>query len=169
MSAPVRNQRVDGTAAEDLAARFLENHGIRIVERNWRWRGGEIDLIGIEPPASGSATPPRVLFVEVKLRRSVRHGTPEEAVGYRKRATIAQAARAWLARTGGSDRPVRFDVVGIRPNRGEVPGGPGASETWGDADVTPPQGQGDGRTVVGVDADGKWRLRWTSGAFRPEF
>jgi putative endonuclease len=102
-----------GRAAEELVARRLEQRGWRIVERNFRCRSGEIDLIALE----GST----LVFVEVKAgRQGSRYGPerPAHAVGPRKRLRIRRLAREWLAGGGRARRPsgvsgYRFDVVGV--------------------------------------------------------
>ncbi len=103
-----------GRAAEDLVARRLARAGWRIVERNARSPGGEIDLIALD-----GAT---LVFVEVKGARSSRiHGpvSPAHAVGPRKRARLRRLALGWLAARREGPRPplgvagYRFDVVGV--------------------------------------------------------
>lgn len=91
-----------GGAAEDTAARFLERHGLAIVERNYRTRLGEIDLIAREGDT--------LVFVEVRLRRSERFGGALGSITWRKRRRIAAAARHYLMRLR-HEPPCRFDVV----------------------------------------------------------
>jgi putative endonuclease len=106
-----------GRSAEDLAAERLVRRGWQILDRNWRIRIGELDLIARE-----NAT---LVFVEVKSTHSgLRHGptTPALAVGPDKQRRIRRLATAWLA---GHDHPafedIRFDVIGIRfGHRGET-------------------------------------------------
>lgn len=94
-----------GRAGEAIAARYLERRGWRIVDRNVRYREGEIDLV---------ATRGGVLaFVEVKTRRSSAYGTPAEAVTARKRARIRRLAARYLAERRPAARAVRFDVVTV--------------------------------------------------------
>jgi putative endonuclease len=90
-----------GAAAEELAARHLAKHGLRVVERNFRVRGGEIDLICRD---AGS-----VVFVEVRARTRPDYGGAAASITARKQARIIMAARHWLARHGES--PCRFDCV----------------------------------------------------------
>ena len=92
-----------GAQAEALAARFLTDHGYRIVERNFRVKGGEIDLVALD----GAVT----CFVEVRSRASDRFGRPEETIGPRKQQRLILAARSWLAKHR-ADR-CRFDAVAI--------------------------------------------------------
>jgi putative endonuclease len=90
-----------GAAAEELAAHHLVKHGLRVVERNFRVRGGEIDLICRD----GSS----VVFVEVRLRRRSDYGGAAASITAAKQARIIMAARHWLARHG--EFPCRFDCV----------------------------------------------------------
>lgn len=77
-----------GRYGEDVAARYLESHGMRIVERNWRCGQGEIDIVAIEGDI--------VAVVEVKTRRSQRCGSPFEAIDPRKAARLRRLAVQWL-------------------------------------------------------------------------
>lgn len=87
---------------------FLEREGYRVVERNLRLRGGEVDLI-----IRDGAT---LVFVEVKLRRTSSFGSPAEAVDPRKRDRIRRVALGYLAKNDLLDRvEVRFDVLGVEP------------------------------------------------------
>jgi putative endonuclease len=94
-----------GQAGEDLACAFLRERGFQVVERNFRCRTGEIDIV-----ARDGGT---VVFVEVKERTSASHGTAVEAVTAGKRARIARAARFYAARNGLLESSLRFDVVAI--------------------------------------------------------
>lgn len=94
-----------GAAGEDLAARYLERAGWRIVDRNVRYREGEIDLVAERAGV--------LAFVEVKTRRSRAFGTPAEAVTYRKRERIRRLAARYLAERRPGAPAVRFDVVDV--------------------------------------------------------
>ncbi|GAB4444222.1 MAG: YraN family protein [Rhodocyclaceae bacterium] len=99
---PGRDARsLAGTKAEALAARFLEARGLTVLRRNYRCRGGEIDLVC----AHGET----LVFVEVRLRSSERFGGPEQSITAAKRRRIAIAARHYLA--GRPEQPCRFDAV----------------------------------------------------------
>lgn len=78
-----------GAWGEDLALRYLIKHGYRLVERNYRTRRGEIDLILRKEGT--------LVFVEVKLRRGTGFGDPLEAVTLRKQATLRYLAERYLA------------------------------------------------------------------------
>ncbi len=104
MRLPWRLRR--GREAEERARRHLERAGLRTLARNWRARGGEIDLV----MADGTA----VVFVEVRSRGPGALAGAAESVDARKRARLVRAARAWLAREPRwSARPARFDVVTV--------------------------------------------------------
>jgi len=91
-----------GGEAEERAEQFLARHGLSIVERNYRTRLGEIDLIARE-----GAT---LVFVEVRMRSGERYGGAVASITPRKRGRIVAAARQYLMRFGPVP-PCRFDVV----------------------------------------------------------
>ncbi len=91
-----------GGDAENAAANFLVRRGLRILERNYRTRFGEIDLI-----ACDGAT---LVFIEVRLRSSARFGGAAGSIDLRKRRRIEAAARQFLARLG-REPACRFDVI----------------------------------------------------------
>ncbi len=95
-----------GDAAEDLALRHLQAHGLRLVERNYRTAGrggGEIDLVMREPDGT-------LVFVEVRARKGTAHGGAGGSIGHVKQRRIVFAARQFLMRFGAPP-PCRFDVV----------------------------------------------------------
>lgn len=90
-----------GDAAEELAARFLTRQGLRVLERNWRVRGGEIDLICEDRGC--------LVFVEVRLRAGSGFGGAGASITPTKQRRIILAARHFLA--GRREQPCRFDAV----------------------------------------------------------
>jgi putative endonuclease len=102
---PYRGHLDVGRRGEDAATRFLAGLGFRILERGFRTRAGEIDLIAFEGET--------LVFVEVKTRRSLTYGTPAESVNARKQARIRRVAALYLGRRPAWDPPVRFDVVEV--------------------------------------------------------
>ncbi len=100
-----------GAEGEARAADFLERRGYRIVDRNVRAGGVELDLVA----RRGGL----VVFVEVKTRRSRAFGRPEEAVDARKRARLVRGATVWLRGRRGVAR-ARFDVVVCRVSPGGI-------------------------------------------------
>jgi len=104
------NRRIQGKAGEDLAARFLENNGFTIVERNYRFERGEIDLIAEEGG--------ELVFIEVKARNSTFFGAPEDAVTEEKQEQVRAVADGYLFEHDIDNRPCRFDVVAIEFKNG---------------------------------------------------
>jgi putative endonuclease len=94
-----------GRAGEDAAAAFYRKCGFRVVDRNYRCRAGEIDLV----VRRGRL----LVFCEVKTRASRYWGGPAEAVGALKQNRIRRSAGAWLAEHRGGRRELRFDVVSV--------------------------------------------------------
>ena len=94
-----------GCWGERTAAQYLEKKNIFIVEKNFRCRVGEIDLIGME---SGIW-----IFIEVKSRRSLSFGRPCESVTPRKQKKIRQAAEWYRMQKKIQQDPFRFDVVEV--------------------------------------------------------
>jgi putative endonuclease len=105
-------RRALGAAGEARAARWYEARGYRIVDRNWRCREGELDLVVVRRGV--------LVVVEVKTRRSDRFGTPAEAVTPAKQQRLRQLALRYVAATGARPRSIRFDVVSILAGRLEV-------------------------------------------------
>lgn len=95
-----------GSKGEDRAARFLVKQGYKILERNYRTRSGEIDLIALH---EGD-----VVFVEVKTRTSDAYGAPELAVTPQKQRKMIKAALGYIKYKKLHQVPCRFDVVAIR-------------------------------------------------------
>jgi putative endonuclease len=100
-----------GTEGETVARAYLEQQGWRIIRMNFRCAAGEMDVIAEEP----SLPEPTLVFVEVKTRRGVRHGSPREAVDGRKQQRLAAVAQTFLGeRAAGGDEPAcRFDIVEV--------------------------------------------------------
>ena len=98
-------QKILGKLGEDCAAKFLEEHGYKIVARNYRIRSAEIDLIAQIDNV--------IIFVEVKARSDIRHGLPVEAVNLRKQKKIIEAASVFLQDETYSECACRFDVVEV--------------------------------------------------------
>ncbi len=95
-----------GAQAEQTAAAFLRGRGLRILARNYRVAGGEIDLI-----ARHGA---ELVFVEVRSRRSAAFGSAAESVTPAKRRRLLLAAQHYLATLGQrTPPPCRFDVISI--------------------------------------------------------
>jgi putative endonuclease len=102
---PWRQRIPLGRRGEEIAARHLRRCGYRILERNFRSAGAEIDLVATDHET--------LVFVEVKTRSSAAFGVPAEAVDARKAERIRRAAGIYLRRNHASQRPARFDIVAI--------------------------------------------------------
>ncbi|MEI7031102.1 YraN family protein [Streptomyces pratensis] len=101
-----------GRYGEDLAARVLTEAGMAVIERNWRCRAGEIDIVARDGDA--------LVVCEVKTRRSDAFEHPMAAVGPAKADRLRRLAEIWLDRHGGPPPGgVRIDLVGVLvPRRG---------------------------------------------------
>jgi len=108
LTAPAPGSKDRGIAGEERACRYLTAQGLRLVERNYRCRRGEIDLIMRDGP--------ELVFVEVRFRTSSRFGSAMESVDRRKQERIVTAARLYLQRTSATPR-CRFDVLAISADR----------------------------------------------------
>ena len=108
------NRRTTGTRYEELAASYLASHGAVVLERNFRSRSGEIDLICRDGTC--------LVFAEVKYRASKRYGEAMEAVSAKKQRTIIRVAQFYLLKHGyPSETPVRFDVIALdTQDNGEI-------------------------------------------------
>lgn len=94
-----------GEEAERLAADHLVAGGLSLLERNYRCRYGEIDLIMTEGDG--------LVFVEVRFRHHVQFGGPQASVDHRKQQKLLHSAEHYLQQHHAHGRPCRFDVVAI--------------------------------------------------------
>lgn len=100
------NKRGIGTHYEEIAANYLKAQGLILLERNFRSRQGEIDLIARDGAY--------LVFVEVKYRRDERKGAPAEAVGYQKQVHIRKVAAYYLySHHYAETTACRFDVISV--------------------------------------------------------
>ena len=97
-----------GQKGEQMVENYLKKKGYKILERNYRKRTGEIDLIALSP-----ADDKEIVFIEVKTRRSARYGTPEEAVDHRKLKKIEKTALHWLQENRKTNMHWRIDVLSL--------------------------------------------------------
>jgi putative endonuclease len=94
-----------GKWGEDQAVRHLKKNGYRILKRNFRALGGEIDVV---------ATKDEILvFVEVKTQDGIGTISPDQRIGYRKQKQISKVAKFYLSRTKGNYDEVRLDVIAV--------------------------------------------------------
>jgi len=103
--AALRGQGALGRRGERAAEKHLRRNGYRIVARNFRAAGAEIDLVAIDGDT--------LVFVEVKTRRSRAAGAPEEAVDERKQKRMRRAAEVFARRYRADEFEMRFDIVAI--------------------------------------------------------
>ena len=101
-----------GRWGEKRCERFLKRKGLKTPARNYCCAAGEIDLIMVDTDRS-------IVFVEVRTSTQETFGPPEQSVTLPKKAKLLRAARTFLAAHDISDRPFRFDVVGITVRRRE--------------------------------------------------
>lgn len=94
-----------GAWGEDQAVVYLRKQGMKILERNFRTPVGEIDIIAKNKSF--------LAFIEVKTRRGITFGTPQEAVGQRKQRQIIRTAQWYLQNNNVAKLQPRFDVVAI--------------------------------------------------------
>ena len=94
-----------GHYGEKIAASYLKGLGYAIIERNFRQRFGEIDIIAEDGEV--------LVFIEVKTRKSDLFGSPFEAVDSRKQKKMSRVALTYLNRCGRTDQAARFDVVAV--------------------------------------------------------
>ena len=101
-----------GARGETVAAEWYESAGYEVVDRNWRCRDGELDLV-----VAGRDV---VVFCEVKTRRGGAFGAPAEAVTFPKQRRIRGLALRWLGEHHVGARRIRFDVASVRFDRDNV-------------------------------------------------
>jgi putative endonuclease len=107
-------RRILGTAGEDAVARWYVAAGYVLVDRNWRCREGELDLV--------LARDHVLVFCEVKTRRTTAFGVPAEAVTLTKQRRLRTLAMRWLdAHPRSRARTLRFDVASVLAARGGEP------------------------------------------------
>ena len=102
-----------GERGETAACGFLKDHGYEILEKNYKCKLGEIDVIARRQG--------RLAFIEIKTRTSTQFGTPQEAVDFRKQEKIFKVAQWYLKERKSLKSPVAFDVVAILWREGQSP------------------------------------------------
>lgn len=106
----IHSPRSAGAESEAFACRYLEQQGLRLVERNYQCRVGELDLIMRDRDC--------LVFVEVRSRKRSHFGSAAESVTVPKQQRLLRAARHYLQHSR-VDLPCRFDVIAITHHRGE--------------------------------------------------
>ena len=102
-----RKKRINarGKSGENLAVKYLETHGYRVLDRNYTTQIGEVDIFVTDEKT--------LIAVEVKSRLSLEYGTPAEAVGHEKIKKISQVTAQYIKQFRLFGVPVRFDVVEV--------------------------------------------------------
>ena len=106
-----REKKRKGARGEERASEFLRERGYRILERNYRCPLGELDIIARDGRV--------IVFVEVKTRSSHRFGSPQEAIGPRKKRRMTAIALFYLKGQGWLGEPARFDVAAVNLGDGD--------------------------------------------------
>ncbi len=102
-------RRAVGASGEEAVARWYEARGFEVLDRNWRVREGELDIV--------ARTSTTLVFCEVKTRRGMSFGAPIEAVTVRKQQRLRTLARLWLmAHDGRAAAELRFDIASVMPD-----------------------------------------------------
>ncbi|KRE83203.1 endonuclease [Paenibacillus sp. Soil766] len=101
------DRKMLGRQGEELAFAYLLEREYQIVERNWRCRSGEIDIIAEKSN--------KLIFIEVRTRRpSNRFGTAKESVDYRKQAKVREIAQFYMHRFQKYEQSIQFDVIAVK-------------------------------------------------------
>lgn len=99
----------EGNRGEEIAVKYLVDHGYKILVRNFRIRGGEIDIIGVDGDT--------LAFVEVKTRTSNQFGTGLEAIGYYKLKALVRTAQIYKSTHLNLPEQMRMDAVVVMLDR----------------------------------------------------
>jgi putative endonuclease len=110
---PAMDNKTLGERGEEIATAYLKGRKFTIIERNFRCKGGELDIIARDGKT--------LVFVEVKTRRNLSFGPPQLALTPFKQRQISKAALTWLAQKKLFGAGARFDVVAILLPDHEVP------------------------------------------------
>ncbi len=100
-----QNKRKTGNYGEELACRFLKNLGYEIIEQNYQFGHGEIDIIAKDKET--------LVFVEVKYRQNLEYGPPELSIPISKQKQIRKTAEAYLYKNDIKDQQCRIDFIAI--------------------------------------------------------
>lgn len=101
-----------GKLGEKIALKYIISKGGKVVERNYRTKMGEVDLIA---KLNGE-----LVFIEVKSRKNVDYGYPSESVDYKKKRRITNVAKYYILDNSLDDLSIRFDVIEIYFNEKKV-------------------------------------------------
>ncbi|CAH2212969.1 YraN family protein [Tepidibacter aestuarii] len=99
------NNKEKGRLGEKIACNYLIKNNFHILEKNYRTKIGEIDLIAYKEN--------KILFVEVKSRKSINYGYPSEAVNYKKQRKIISTAKQYIMYKNIKNMDIGFDVIEV--------------------------------------------------------
>jgi putative endonuclease len=114
---PSESKQQIGIRGEELACAELERQGMRVLERNWRCRLGEIDIVAAEAGPTGLT----LVFCEVKCRSGRGFGHPLEAITFAKMRTLRQLAAIWMREHHIKTSTIRLDAIGVVLVPGQEP------------------------------------------------
>lgn len=103
------DKKHEGQIGENLAVLYLQKQGYLIIERNFRTRNGELDIVAIDR----SEKPGVLSFIEVKARKSTRYGTPLDAIGFYKLQALIRTAEFYKATHKDLPENMRIDAVTV--------------------------------------------------------
>lgn len=106
------NKRQIGNSGEDLACKYLQKLGYKILARNFTIRGGEIDIVARDGE--------ELVFVEVKLRYGDQFGAARESITYWKLKALQKTALFYITKINWGNKPYRFDLVTIDNQSGKT-------------------------------------------------
>ena len=101
-----------GNKGEAAAERYLKQQGYRVLDRNWRYRQWELDLVCRDGDTA--------VFAEVKTRGTETMGTPADGLNHAKQARLVKAASHYLSKKDLWDEPCRFDLVAVTETDGDL-------------------------------------------------
>jgi putative endonuclease len=114
---PSESKQQIGIRGEELACAELERQGMRVLERNWRCRLGEIDIVAADAGPTGLT----LVFCEVKCRSGRGFGHPLEAITFAKMRTLRQLAAIWMREHHIKTSTIRLDAIGVALAPGQEP------------------------------------------------
>ncbi len=106
------NNKEKGDLGEHIALTYLLKNGARIIEKNYKIKSGEIDII--------ANIDSELVFIEVKSRSSIRYGYPSESVNIKKIRKISNVAKYYIFINKLYDIPIRFDVIEVYFNENKI-------------------------------------------------
>lgn len=103
------HNRQFGSYAEGLVIKFLQEQGYKILQKNYRCKFGEIDIIAKHQEF--------LVFIEVKARTSCKFGLPQDSINYHKQQKIRNVSQVYLSVHNLHQKPIRYDVVALLFNK----------------------------------------------------